>query len=187
MDIDLDFLGITKEELIEKIVSKAAIEFSGTKYYDEEDDEYYYYNNKIAKELNKVIEERIKKSVTKFCDKFIKPSIEKKIDETILEKTNQWGEKKGEKIGFKEYIIARAEKYLDERVDDQGRDSRDSYNTRGTSRRIVYMVEDKLTTQIEEALKDGVKLINQSFKDGISATVKDKMEELTKDIQIKFN
>lgn len=93
---------------------------------------------------------------------------------------------------FIEYLVKRAEAYLTEKVDFQGKskDENGSYSSFSPSQtRIAHMVHQHLSYSIESAMKNAVQTANSAIAIGIAETVKIKLAEIQKGIQasIKVN
>ena len=91
-------------------------------------------------------------------DKFIVPAMKEFVETFMIQETNKWGEKIGQKLTFTEYLVKRAEEYAQEMVDSDGRakgDLRDSYNWRGSTTRISYLINSHLRFHIENEHRSG--------------------------------
>lgn len=96
--IDLDAIGITAEELQERVVDRIAERALG--------DDDFSPGSPLKRQIDKEIQERIDLAVTEIADKHILPNVSEYIETLTLQETNKWGEKKGEPITFVEYLVA---------------------------------------------------------------------------------
>src|SRR5665648_119368 len=109
--ISIEELGITKEDLTERVIDKIAGDFL--------DDDGY--STLIERSINKRVQEAIDSAVKTVGEKVIDPNVAAMVEELTLQKTNDYGEKRGEPVTFIEYLTEMAQKYMVEKVDYQGR------------------------------------------------------------------
>src|SRR5688572_27706149 len=125
MSIDLESLGITKEELQTRIVDRCVERIFEVTGYDEDGDEFVQ-SSPMARRLEDAIKTAIDNKVAGLAEKHVLPLTETFIENLTLQETNRWGEKTGQKATFIEYLIGRAENYLREEVDFQGKTKAES-------------------------------------------------------------
>jgi hypothetical protein len=89
---------------------------------------------------------------------------------------------------FIEYLVARAEAYLREDVnfDGKSKDEHSGYSWSKSQTRIVWLVNKHLQYSIESAMKDAVKTINDAVTEGLEKTVKVKLEEIAKGLKVNL-
>lgn len=186
MDLQsLEALGITKEDLFNRIVDKAVTEILESTGYDEDGDEVAV-STKIEKDLRKLVKERVDAKIVEIGDKHILPRITELVEGCCIKVTNGYGEKKAEPMGFVEYMISRAEAYLREEVDHNGKSkSQNDYNFRGTQTRVTHLVEKHLHYTIETAMQGALKNANASIIGGINDAVKIKLAEVAKQFSVQ--
>ena len=176
MTISLEELGITKDELQAKIVEQAVEALLGLSCASES-----AIANAVRGECEKIIEER----VSAFCEKHILPNVTRYVENVCLQETNKWGEKQGVPLTFKEYLVARAEHYLTEEVNFEGKakDAR-NYNWSKTQTRISYLVHQHLHYSIAQAMKEAIATANKAIVGGLEETVKIKLAEVAEKLQV---
>ena len=183
MSIDLESLGFTKEELQSKVIEKLCDQVMHGLRFDEEGD--FYEDTTFAKRLYAATRKHIDDSIDTLAEKHILPNVEAHIENTVLSATNRWGEATGQKMTFKEYLVARAEKWMNEEVDHHGKpkDKHSSYSWKGKQPRIAHMIHAHLYDKIETAMRSALQIANNAIIGGIQATVKRKLEEIAQNLQ----
>lgn len=178
MELSLKSLGITKEQIFEAVVGKITEQFCGGAYDDED--------NPVYRKMGAKIQQNIDKAVQEIADRVLAPRIKQIIEGTAFQPTNQWGEKRGEKMTFVEYLIHRAEKYMTEEVNYEGKEKgRDSYSWSASGTRIAFMIHKHLHHEIEHAMRAALATANTQIVEGIQATVKMKLEEIAKKLKVE--
>jgi hypothetical protein len=155
MSIDLAQLGFTKEELQERVIDACVLRVFETHGMDEDGD-LIEKDSAFAQRLEKAVKKAIDDKVSEIAAQHVLPLTAKFIEDFTLQATNQWGEKIGKRISFTEYLVQRAEHYIREEVDSDGKSKEESsssyWNKRTT--RIAHMINKYLHHTIETAMKD---------------------------------
>jgi hypothetical protein len=103
------------------------------------------------------------------------------VEGIVLQRTNEWGEKTGKSVTFTEYLVERAEAYMTEKVDYQGRSKaevRDSYGWKPNQTRIVSLIDQHLQYGIATATEQALKSANERIAEGIKDAVAMKLQEV---------
>lgn len=184
--INLAALGISKESLKERIVENVATNILTTLGVVDEDGEEYYADSPTAKKLKALVVQRIDETVTKLAEQHVLPRVSEYIENLTLEQTNKWGEKAGVKLTFIEFLVQRAEQYMTEYVNHEGKTQGqcDRYNWRKTQTRIAHMIDKHLQYHIESAMKTAMQTANSAIATGIAETVKMKLAEIVSTLKI---
>ena len=179
--ISLEALGFTKEELQNRVVSEAVKELLFDEAEGSETD--------LADKMRELIQERVEEKIASIAAKSVLPNVSTYIENLCLQETNKWGEKKGEKKTFTEYLISRAEEYLTEKVDYQGKTKKQSggFSWSPNQTRIVHLVHEHLQYSISVAMQDALKHANQVIVGGIEEAVKLKLREISQKLSVKVN
>jgi hypothetical protein len=165
--LTIEALGITKEEAAERVIQKLVESILYTEDYDE-DGNPFRGEASFQAEVNKAIKARIDEEVNRLGDTEIGPRIASLIDGVTLQQTNEWGEKKGQTYTFREYLVQRAENYMTEQVNYEGKaKAQDSYNWTGRTTRVSYMVDKHLHYEIENAMKKAFSDLNGTVAKGL--------------------
>jgi hypothetical protein len=130
--------------------------------------------------------ERVHQAIDDIAAKNVLPNVASYVENLTLQETNKWGEKTGSPLTFVEYLVQRAEHYITEKVDFQGRaKGQDSYSWNGTQTRITYLVHEHLQYSIDTAMKDALKAANGNIVKGLEETVKLKLREIANGMNVK--
>lgn len=183
--MDLKELGFTKDELQKRVVDKCVESLLTGVGWDEGGDEGSI-DSALSKKLAATVKRRIDEAVEKMATKHILPGVTKYIETLCLEETNRWGEKKGTKLTFIEYLVARADFWMREEVSFQGKTKdEDSYSWKASGTRIAHMVHQHLHYSIESAMKKALDNANSTIKGGLEAAVKIALENAQKALKVE--
>jgi hypothetical protein len=179
MEFTCEQIGITQEELQERVVAGLVEKILGSKADDDED---RHVRMTVMDEAQQVIVEAINAKVDAIAAAHILPRVEAMIEGLVLQQTNQWGEKTGKPVTFIEYLIERAETYMTATVDFEGKAKGEaSYGSgwKGKTSRIAFMIDRHLQYSIENALETVLRDANDVIKGGIEEAVKIKLKEIS--------
>jgi hypothetical protein len=172
-------LGIGKEELLNRVVDKITDQVMNS-YYSGEDDDQIARTSQFARKLSERAEKAVDQAVNSIADKYVLPKVEEMVENLTLQETNRWGEKTGKRMTFVEYLVARAETYMTEQVNYDGKskeESRDSYSFKGQCSRVAYMIHQHLHHSIKTAMEQALGNLNSTVAKGLEETVKLKLAE----------
>lgn len=184
-DISFESLGFSRSEVLDRIVDKIAKSVLSDVSMDEEGDGFHR-RSTFAALLETRVQQKIDASVEAIAAKHVLPNISEYVETLTLQQTNKWGEKVGDSVTFIEYLTQRAQHYLTEKVNYEGKtkeESRDSYSWREAQTRISYLINAHLQYSIETAMKDALKIANSAISTGITDAVKIKLTEITNGIK----
>jgi hypothetical protein len=184
--INLEALGFTQEELQQRIIDRICDTVLTSMKYDYDDDHEYSGPSMFYTKLNKQVEEKITTTIKALAEKHVLPNVSDYIENLTLQQTNQWGEKRGGQVSFIEYLVQRAEYYMQEKVSFDGKTKEESsgYSWNGTQTRVSYMINKHLHRSIETAMQQALSVANSAIAAGLEATVKMKLEEITKSLKV---
>lgn len=178
MALDLEAIGLTKEELQARVVDALVERLTSTEYEEEA------IEDRIRTTLHKRLQSEIDAAVAKIADETVTPRIVEIIAKTTFQATTRWGEKQGEPKTFLEYLVDRAEKFTTEQVDWNGKDNRDGvYDWRGKTTRIAYMIDKHIHLAIESHMKALLADANSKIAAGVADAVKMSMAEILKNVK----
>ena len=178
-------IGITKEELQEKVIEKVVRCVFERNSFDEDVDSVTV-STDFSNRLNKLVQDKIQATIDKLASKHVLPNVEKYIKELKIQKTNCYGEPKQEPLSFLEYLIQTAENYMTEKVNYDGKSKSqcDSYSWKGEQTRVTHMVHRYLHYSIETAMKNALQNANSQIVKGLEETCKMKLAEISSQLQI---
>jgi len=188
--MELTELGLTQEQITEAVVNKISSEmlYKPSIGIDEEGNEYVdYENTPYYQELKKQVKQKIDTTIETIIDKHVLPNAEQQIKNIVIERTNTYGERKGEPQTIVEYLTARAESFMLEEVDCNGKPKgRDSYNWRKHGTRITYMIDSYLQYHIENWAKNALTEANKTIVEGLKKTIEMKLNEVLKSLKVNL-
>lgn len=183
--LSLEALGFTKEELQNRVIERLCSNVLHGKGYDEEGNEFDQ-ESAFARKLEQKVKEQIDVTINTLAQKHVLPNVHAYLENLCLQKTNEWGEKAAKKVTFVEYLTQRAEAYMMEMVNYEGKPKgTDSYSWTGTQTRITHLVHQHLHYSIEQAMKNALAVANSSISTGIQETVKKKLAEISVALTVK--
>lgn len=183
--MNLEELGFTKEELQDRVV-EAAVERLFTSSGMDDNGDVHYKRSIFREKMEKLIAERIDNLIKKFADEQILPKIDTYVENLVLTETNKWGEKQKAPVTFVEYLTKRAEDYITETVDYNGKSKSegDSYSWSGKQSRIAHMIHRHLHYNVESAVKTALQDLNSKVAGGVENTVKITLQEVLNNLKV---
>lgn len=189
--MNLDDLGLTQEEVADRLIERMAEKLLTTKvgYWDDDADEEMIEKgpSNIKKRLDELIKERIDGAIRKVLDDSVLTNAEDIISKLTYEETNRYGEPKAAPLTFREYAVKLAQEYLSEPVNFEGKSRKEnsfgSWNQSST--RIVHLIHKHLHYTIEQALKQAVGELKTTLATGLKETVQIKLKEVIDAIQVQ--
>lgn len=186
MSITLEALGFTKEELQQRVIDQLCEQILHGYRTDDDSGEDSSFSTSVQAQLRQEAQKRINEAVQAIGEKYILPNVTSYLEALCLQETTKWGEKKGEPITFIEYLTKRAEHFMNEQVDGngKGKSEGDSYHWTGKQSRITHLIHAHLQYNIETAMKNALSIATSAITSGITETVKLKLAEVQKQIQV---
>jgi hypothetical protein len=184
--ITLESLGLTQEELQERVVDKICRDLLESELLDE-DGEPTGTDSPLARKLQAAIKKRIDHGVAKLAEKHVLPNVDKYLETIIFEETNCWGERQGKKkLTLREYLVQRADAYLREDVNYEGKAKNEAngYSWSKSQTRLTHLVHQHLHFTIEQSMKEAIGNINKVIVPALMETTKTKLEEIVKTLQV---
>jgi hypothetical protein len=185
--ITLETLGLTKEEIADRIVKHAATDLLNQRLgsFDEDGVESEE-PTAFAEAMKKAIAAKVNEAIEQIAAKNVLPNVAAYVEGLCLQETNRWGEKTGKALTFTEYLTARAEAYLREEVNYDGKakheDSFGSWKSAGT--RVSYLINKHLQYSIETAMKAALTTANSAIVGGIEQAIKIKLAEVQSALKV---
>lgn len=179
--MNLQELGFTKEELQQRVIDQCVSKLLESTGWDMESEEEYPTDSSLARSLQTAVKTHVDAKINEIAAQHVLPRVTEMIEGLVLQETNKWGEVKGQKLTFVEYLVQRAEHYILEEVDYEGKSKReknDSYGWKPSQTRIANLVHEHLAHSIKIAMQDALKIATSSISTGIQETVKIKLAEV---------
>lgn len=178
MSTTLD-IGLTQEELREQVVSRAADRLV----------EAFVDDGEVRSSLTSMIRDALDEAVERIAAETVAPLVGGMIETVTLQQTNEWGEPRGKSVSFREYLVQRADAYLREPVDYEGKtqaEGRGYGSWKKAQERVAHMIDRHLHYHIERAMKEALTTANSAIVEGIEATVKAKLAEVSKALTVEL-
>lgn len=172
--VSLEILGITKEELTEKLLEK--LQHDCLADLDESLD------TRFAKSVKGLIQ----KAVDAYANQHLETSVKETIDGFMFETTNGYGERKAPPMTLREFVAKRVDEYLREPVNASGKSrEEDSYGWNKATTRVSYMISNYLQFTIQDKMKTALAEANKRIVEGIEEAVKIKLGEIAERLECK--
>jgi hypothetical protein len=188
--MDISALGLTAEDLKNQIIEKA-VEKLLAAYVADYDDEgepitlAVSVQNQIDATIKKRTDEEIARIVGKIGEETIAPKVESLIENMMFQKSNGWGEPKGEAKTWREMLIERADTFLSEQVNINGKtQAEDSYSWRAHSTRLVHMVKGMIQFEIEREAKSAFGDMNSKIAGGVLGAVRIALNDILANLKV---
>jgi len=178
--INLEMLGLTQQEFQDRVIE--SVSGNLMTFISVDQDGEWSGDSAFHKSLRKYLDDEITRQVIDFCEKEVGPKIAQRVDELTFPQTNSWGEKKKEPLSFREMVMQKAEKYLHEKVDHNGR--RDGS---GKVTRMLWMIDKHLGFTLGAAIKDAMKNSDDKLSKAIIEAVESSLKDVTGKIGVAIN
>jgi hypothetical protein len=184
-ELSFEILGIEREELIDRVVEKIADRAL-------QDWSVSSDGGRACKSFAALIEDRVvdatNRAIEEIAARNVLPNVASYVENLCLQETNKWGEKTGKKQTFVEYLVARAETWITEPVDYQGKPKgTDSFSWHARGTRIAHMIHEHLDLNIRLAIKGALEDLNNSVAKGVRDTVMIQIREVLNRLKVKVD
>ena len=176
--ISLEELGLNEDSILERLVSRLEEQLLTDVAYDEDGEEYRP-KSKFTRDLEKMIQERLAAAIDQLAEKHVTPHVTRLLEGAVLQKTNSWGEKIGEPVTFTEFMVQRADAWMREEVNYNGKaKGEDNFSWRKKGTRVEYLIDEHLQYHIERAMKEALGNANKSIVEGLKEAVNAKLQQI---------
>ena len=174
--IDLSALGISSEDLVQRIVDSVSESLING---DENFDIDGFYTK-----LKDAAQARTDAAVERIMNEQLGPRIDQYIAELKLQKTSEYGEKKGEPMTFLEYINTLASEWLHTIVDIEGKPTTRYSSKSNAQTRIMWMIDKRIAASMQEALAKCVAESLGYLKDGLKTAAAEQLDRIAESIKL---
>jgi len=184
----LEALGITKKDLINRVVEQCVEALLYNKDFDEDGNPHLcisHFQSEIEQKIKKTVDDKI----VEIANVHVLPKIGEMIENANFQETNGFGEAKGPRKTFIEYIAARADNYMLEKVDSRGMSKSECervYDWRDAGSRITVIMQLYIKEVLERAARDSLKDINSTMVKAIRQSALDAVASVAKDFKISL-
>lgn len=192
MDIaTLKSLGISVEQLGDRIVDQAVEVLLSGKGFDPDTEEETRYETRFKRDIEARIQKAVDQKIAALAEQHLIPKVGEMIEAANLQQTNNYGEKKGAPQTFIEYIAARAQVYMSEEVDITGKsksegDRFDSYNWRSVGPRLTVLMRLHIKETLEQYAKQAVNDVNKELAKGIQKAASDAIAAAANAVKVQI-
>lgn len=176
MDIKtLEALGLDAETLGNRIVDQAVDALLYNKGFNTETDSEYTYESRFKQQIEKLIKSVVDKKIAEIADAHIVPKIGEMISDMTFQETNGYGEARGQKRTFLEYLAHRAEFYMSENVNRDGKSKEEAGDYRWSSSgpRLSVLMRLCINEHLEKAARSALTDVNKAIAKNIEDAAKE--------------
>jgi len=186
MDIaTLEALGINKEDLVERIIDQAVNSLLSSTGFNPDTEEETRYESRFKKEIEARVQKSVDAKIAALAEVHVLPRVGEMIENANMVKTNQYGEAKTPPMTFKEYIAHRAEVYMSEDTDMNGKSKEEGdYNWRSYGPRLTVLMRKYIKDTLEAHAKAAVTDVNKVIADNITKAAKDAIAAVAANIKV---
>ncbi len=186
MNFNLEQLGITKEELADRVVDGVARQLMFDVSVDDEGEMTGRLESGFSRVLRTRLLEAVSEAVDALAEKQIVPALVAQLAELDFQPQSRYGEPKGEKITYKEYLASRADSWLTQIVDGDGNEKGDRsyYDQSRKTTRAAFLVNQYFSRTVESALKEAVGAANEKIAEGLEKAIAMKIREIATGLKV---
>jgi hypothetical protein len=187
MPLDLESIGLNQAELQERVIERLCDRLLETIVIGGDDDEQEHWRQSpFGLALDELLKNRLDAAVNEIAEQHVLPNVKAMIDGLKLTECNKWGEKKGQTFTFTEYLAHRAEVWMNEEVDFDGKSKAEGrgYSWSGRQTRLACAVHKYLHNEIENAMKTVIADGNTILAGALLQTCKTKMAEIAASLKV---
>lgn len=185
MELSLESLGLTVEQLRQMVVDKLCDRLATSFEVDTETGQECPVDSPLVSQMTRRLQERLREqvdaSVERLAGECVLPKVVEMVEKACLTKTNQWGEKVAETVTFREYLVARFEKWLEEKVDYEGK-TKTGYNE-GRQTRIAWAIDKHLQYTLQHLIERTLQEAGTAVVSGVVETCKTQLELAAKKLK----
>lgn len=181
----LQQIGLTKEEIQERVIDRIVAQLNETHGCDDEGNETGPWSSAFKTDLDKRMTKAIDVAIGNLFKAHVEPGVEKMVSDIVFQETNRWGEKTGNPVTFIELLVQRCDNYMREQVDHSGKsrsEANDSY-WKGYTTRVVHLIDQYLKYNIQTAMEQALKEANSSIAKGLEEGVKVSLKNIMNGIK----
>ena len=191
MDVKtLEALGLDTTELGNRIVDQAVQALLSSTGFNPDSEEEYSCESQFKREIHQRVKDAVDAKITAIAEEHLIPRIGEMIETADMRQTNRYGEPTSPSLTFKEYIASRAEAYMSEDVDYNGKsksESGDSYNWRTNGPRLTVLMRSYIRDTLEKSAKAAVADVNKVIAKNIEKAAVDAIHATASSIKVQVS
>jgi hypothetical protein len=158
MALDLEALGLTSEDLIERVIDRLV-------------ENVYSYNDSFNDMVKQTVREKVADKVDAAVTKALSEALTAALDETVTP-VDIWGNRTSSDTTIRQALAARAQSFWFEKIDKDGRPS--SY---GGKPRYEWLIDKKLHEEFTAAVAENAEAIVAEFRKAMKADLLFRVEQ----------
>lgn len=187
LNFTLEQFGLTPEVLGDRVVEIVARQLTTSIDHDENGDEVET-RSPFIRGMQDQVKKLVDAKVQEIAERDLLPRITEMVETIVLQRSNEWGEKRGASMSFVEYLTARADAYLREPTDSSGRAKGEpgasAYDWRATTTRLAGLIDRHLHYSIATAMEAALKDLNKTIVGGLEGVVREQLQQIAGKIKI---
>lgn len=186
MDIaTLEALGIDRETLADRIVDQCVAALLSSTGFDE-DGEKSTYESRFKQAIQKKVLDAVNEKIVTLAERLVVPRVGELIEGADFQVTSRYGEPKGPKLTFKEYLAERAQNYMSEPADINGKAKHESdgYNWRECGPRLTVLMRIYIADSMQKAAQSAITDVNKVIAKGVEKAAKDAIEQAATSLKV---
>lgn len=178
MSIDLASLGLSQDVIQNKIIDAAVSRIVERAL----DGSTIDIESRIAEQAKVEID----KAVDRIGNEFIAPKVAEIIDGLVFQRTTVWGEPAAPAQTWRELLESKAENYLTEPVNYEGKTKAEGgYSWSKSTTRVAFLIDRHLQYHIKTAMEAALKDVNSAITGGIAGAVKTALGEVMTRLKVQ--
>lgn len=156
-------LGLSIEKLREVVIERATAQLVAS-----------VRDRDYSHSMEGIINNATAAAVKEYADQVVLPQVRDQLEDVCFQMTNEYGEKKGEKMTFRQFLVNRADAWMTEPVDFRGKTKAEVYGGSWSKyqTRVAHLVHEHLHFSIRHAIETALKDMNSKVATGLAETVK---------------
>lgn len=185
-EVTLENLGISNEDLLEKLTDKLC-ENLLTRYSYDDDMQGYPVSTEFKRLMDKKIQELVDAKLQTIAEEHVMPGMIEKIDSMIVRQTNEYGEDVEEPVSLVQYLVKKAENYMYQEVDSNGKPTgsqRHWERNKPQNTLLAYQIDQYLHVYIRQAMETVIGAGNKTLVKALSEACKIQLENTAKKLKV---
>jgi hypothetical protein len=182
-------LGLSEDSLIDRVVNRIAEMVVHDARLEDDDEDGGGRSTKFAELMRRRVARRVDTAIDEIAARNVLPNVAQYVEVLVLQETNRWGERTGKPQTFVEYLVARAESYLTEEVNYEGKTKAETqtrgFSWQGAQTRVAHMVHEHLHHSIKLAMEKALQSANSQIIKGLRETVEIKLAEIAAKLRVE--
>lgn len=195
MDIKtLEALGITPDELGNRVVDQCVEILLSSTGFNPDTEEETRYASKFKREIELRIQKAVDEKISTLAAVHIIPRVGEMIEQADMRKTNGYGEAKSPPMTFKEYIAHRADVYMTEDVDLNGKSKADlearnesTYGWRSCGPRLTVLMRNYIADSMAKHASAAVTDVNKVIAKNIEKAARDAIAAASANLKVSVS